>query len=125
MGKGIERDVETPAQQEREDVPEGFSLNNDEEENEKYAPDAKGMNGFGNKGIPDGVPERVMHPFHKAPIGKRSRYEPHHVNHVGEDAPQCHFPCPGFSIEEGKAPEEVLIRSHRICPLRKPASPMG
>lgn len=112
MGKNVEYDVKAPTQQKRRNLPEGFSLKNDQNKNKKCTPDSKGMDGLGNERIPDNVPERVVHPFQKAPIGKHPWDKPDHINQVGEKAPHAHFPGPGFSINEGKIPEKVLVRAH-------------
>ena len=120
MGKGVKGDVEPPTQEKGRNVPEGFFLKKDEEKNDKCTPDGEGMDGPGNEGIPDSVPERVVHPFHKATIGKHSRDKRNHVNQVGEDASHPYFPGPGFSIKEGKIPEKVFVGVHGVCPPKYP-----
>ncbi|MEE9421045.1 MAG: hypothetical protein V3W43_16335 [Desulfatiglandaceae bacterium] len=117
MGKGIECDVEAPTQDKGRNLPEDFSIKNDPEKNEKCTPDDKGMDGPGNDRIPDNVPERVVHPFQKASIGKHSRDKHNHIYQVGEKAPHTHFPGPGFSIKEGIVPEKVFVRAHGVCPF--------
>ncbi len=112
MGQGIEGDVEAPTQEKGSNVPEGMSVKKNEGKNNNCTPDRKGMDGPGNEGIPDNVPERVVHPFGKAPIGKESRDKRDHIDKVGEDTPHPHFPGPGFSIKEGHVPEKVLVRVH-------------
>jgi hypothetical protein len=125
VGQGVEAYVEAPTQEKGRNVPEGFSLKKDEEKNDKCTPDGKGMDGPGNEGIPDSVPERVVHPFQEAPIGKDPRDKRDHIDKVGENAPYAHFPGPRFSEKEGEVPEKVFVRVHGMCLFNKRALVRG
>jgi hypothetical protein len=63
VGQGIEAYVEAPTQEKGRNVPESFSFKNDQEQNDNCTPHEKGMHGPSNEGIPDSVPERVVHPL--------------------------------------------------------------
>jgi hypothetical protein len=74
------------------------------------------MDGSGNEGIPDSVPEGIVHPFQIAPIREDPREKRDHINQVGENAPHSYFPGPGLSIKEGEIPEKVFVRVHGMKP---------
>ncbi len=112
VGQGVEGDVETPAQKKRRNATEDFFPKDGEGKNEDCTPDGKGMDGPSNRGIPDRVPEGVVHPFQEAPIGKDPWEKRDHIDKVGENAPYTHFPGPGFSEKEGEVPEKVFVRVH-------------
>jgi len=118
MGKGIECDMETPTQEKGGDLSEDFFLPHDQKRNGKCTPDHKGMDGPGNERIPKHVPERIVHPFQKTPIGKNPRDKRNHINQIGEKTSHTYFPCPRFSIKEGKVPEKMFVRAHGICLLK-------
>jgi len=80
VGQGVEAYVEAPTEEKGSDLPEGLSFKKNEGENNNCTPDRKGMDGSGNEGIPDSVPERVMHPIQKAPVGKDFWDKRNHIN---------------------------------------------
>lgn len=94
MGKGIEEDVEPPTDKKRENVSEEFPIDYDQHEQKAAAPDDKGMKRTGKMGIPEVIPDGVMHPFYKAMIKENPRDKGDHVNQIRQKAPYTNFPSP-------------------------------
>lgn len=112
MSQGISKYVHPPTKTKRSNSLKMLFFN----KNKKYKNDRptyhKRMHRFGKRRIPDGVPERIMHPFLKTLIRKDFGKKCNHINQIGQCASHTDFPGPGFSIKKRVIPKKMFIDNH-------------